>query len=49
MWETVFPYLDEVQIYENADRLRTVHPVFVIPPRKVEDTLAYFREKGSVC
>lgn len=46
-WTTVFPYLDDVQIYENVDRLRTVHPVYVIPPRKAEEMMAYFKAKES--
>lgn len=46
-WQVVFPYLDEVQIYDDADRVRTVHPVYVVPPRKLDEAVDYFRAKTS--
>jgi len=38
---------DDTQIYEEVDRVRTLHPVFVIPEGAAEATRAYFSSKGE--
>jgi len=41
----VSPYLDEVQIFGDEDRVGSVHPVYTIPSRRVDDIKAYFAAK----
>ncbi|KAK1836638.1 protein farnesyltransferase subunit beta [Podospora conica] len=46
---TVLPYLDDggVQVFEQQDLVRPIHPVYAIPPRVQEETRAYFLGKGG--
>jgi protein farnesyltransferase subunit beta len=39
------PFLDGDQIFHEDDRLRTTHPVYVIPQDKVEAIQSYFTSK----
>jgi protein farnesyltransferase subunit beta len=39
------PYMDEVQIFEEEDRVVPIHPVYVIPQRHVDDIKRYFAGK----
>ena len=41
----VSPYLEEVQIFGDEDRVGTIHPVYTIPERRVDDIKAYFAAK----
>jgi protein farnesyltransferase subunit beta len=41
------PFVEEVQIYDEEDRMTTLHPVFVIPEGAAEETRAYFAAKGG--
>ena len=41
----VSPYLDEVQIFDDKDRVGTLHPVYTIPERRVDEIKAYFAAK----
>ncbi|KAK4665991.1 CAAX farnesyltransferase (FTase) subunit beta [Podospora pseudopauciseta] len=43
----VLPYLEGEQVFENADRVRPVHPVYVIPQGAVRAMRGYFRGKGG--
>lgn len=40
-------FVDEVQIYDESDRVKTLHPVFVIPEGVAEATSVYFASKGG--
>ena len=42
---TVLPYLDGVQVYDNQDRVRPIHPVYAIPQRNVRVMKEYFEGK----
>lgn len=42
---TVSPYLDEVQIFDEQDRVGTIHPVYTIPEECVEQIQAYYASK----
>lgn len=42
---TVSPYLDEVHIYEDNDRVAAIHPVYAIPQRSVDGVKRYFSGK----
>ena len=44
---TCEPFDGEVQIYNEEDRVGTLHPVFVIPEGAAEQTRAYFASKGG--
>ncbi len=44
---TCEPFVDTTQIYEEEDRVGTLHPVFVIPEGVAEQTRAYFASKGG--
>ena len=46
MW-TVLPYVDDggVQVYEQEDLVRPIHPVYAIPERAQESMRAYFLGK----
>jgi protein farnesyltransferase subunit beta len=39
----VLPYLDGLQIFDNADRVRPVHPVYAIPQQCVRAMREHFR------
>ncbi|KAF4992446.1 hypothetical protein FGRMN_7191 [Fusarium graminum] len=39
------PYMEGEQIFDEADRVATVHPVYVIPQHKVEGMQSYFSSK----
>lgn len=41
MW-AVLPYLDGPQIFDNADRVRPIHPVYAIPQQSVRAIREYF-------
>ncbi|KAG9228979.1 CaaX farnesyltransferas-like protein beta subunit Ram1 [Amylocarpus encephaloides] len=38
---------DESRVYEEEDRVQTLHPIFVIPEGVAEKTRAYFMAKGG--
>lgn len=42
---TVSPYLDEVQVFDEQDRIVPLHPVYAIPSECVSDIKAYFDAK----
>lgn len=43
---TVLPYVgDDVQVFENRDLVRPLHPVFAIPQRNHEAMMNYFFAK----
>ncbi|KAI1039378.1 hypothetical protein LB505_002748 [Fusarium chuoi] len=42
---SVTPYMDGEQIFDEEDRVATVHPVYVIPQHKVEAMQSYFSSK----
>ncbi|KAJ8064484.1 hypothetical protein OCU04_006818 [Sclerotinia nivalis] len=44
---TAEPYIETTQIYDEEDRVGTLHPVFVIPEGVAEETRAYFAAKGT--
>ncbi|KAF7957540.1 hypothetical protein EAE96_003117 [Botrytis aclada] len=44
---TAEPYVETTQIYDEEDRVGTLHPVFVIPEGVAEETRAYFASKGT--
>lgn len=39
------PYMEGEQIFDEEDRVATVHPVYVIPKHKVEEIQNYFASK----
>lgn len=41
----VSPYLDEVQVFDEQDRLVPLHPVYAVPAECVADITAYFGAK----
>jgi protein farnesyltransferase subunit beta len=41
------PFHDETKIYDEEDRVRTCHPVFVVPEGVAETTRSYFAAKGG--
>jgi protein farnesyltransferase subunit beta len=41
------PFVGDEQIYDEEDRVGTLHPVFVIPEGAAEETRAYFASKGG--
>jgi len=41
------PFIDDSQIFDEADRVRTLHPVFVIPEGAAEEMRAHFASKGG--
>jgi protein farnesyltransferase subunit beta len=41
------PIIEELEIYDEEDRVSTLHPVFVIPEGLAEKTRAYFASKGG--
>lgn len=42
---TVSPYMEGDQIFDEEDRVATVHPVYVIPQHKVQEIQQYFTSK----
>ena len=42
---TVSPYLDDVQIFEESDRVAPIHPVYALPANSVGDIKGYFSLK----
>ncbi|KAJ4293795.1 CAAX farnesyltransferase (FTase) subunit beta [Collariella sp. IMI 366227] len=42
----VLPYLDGVQLFDNKDRVRPIHPVYAIPQQDVRAMKGYFEEGG---
>ncbi|KAF7547767.1 hypothetical protein G7Z17_g7511 [Cylindrodendrum hubeiense] len=44
---TVSPYMEGEQIFDEEDRVCTVHPVYVIPQHKVEEIQSYFATKSG--
>jgi protein farnesyltransferase subunit beta len=40
-------FIEEGQVYHEEDRVRTLHPVFVIPDGAAEKTREYFASKGG--
>ncbi|KAM0439805.1 hypothetical protein ACHAPT_000902 [Fusarium lateritium] len=42
---TVSPYMEGEQIFDEEDRVATVHPVYVIPKHKVDEIQNYFASK----
>lgn len=44
---TAEPFIGDSQIYDEEDRVGTLHPVFVIPEGLAEETRAYFTSKGG--
>jgi protein farnesyltransferase subunit beta len=41
------PIIETAQIFDEEDRVGTLHPVFVIPEGVAEDTRAYFARMGG--
>ena len=41
----VSPYDDGEQIFDEEDRVSTVHPVYVVPQQKVDDVQKYYKLK----
>ena len=41
------PIVEASQIYDEEDRVGTLHPVFVIPEGAAEATRAFFASKGG--
>lgn len=41
----VLPYLDGVQIFDNKDRVRPIHPIYAIPQQNVRAMKEYFQDK----
>ena len=39
--------MEESQIYDEEDRVGTLHPILVIPEGIAEQTKAYFASKGG--
>lgn len=42
---SVSPYLDEVQVFDEQDRIAPLHPVYAIPTECVTDIKSYFERK----
>ena len=40
-------FVEKVQVYDESDRVNTLHPVFVIPEGVSEATSSYFASKGG--
>jgi protein farnesyltransferase subunit beta len=40
-------FREEGQVYDEEDRVGTLHPVFVIPEGAAEEARAYFVSKGG--
>ncbi|KAK4103203.1 terpenoid cyclases/Protein prenyltransferase [Parathielavia hyrcaniae] len=41
----ILPYLDGLQVFDNADRVRPIHPVYAIPQQSVRAMRDYFRAR----
>lgn len=44
---TVSPYMEGEQIFDEEDRVCTIHPVYVMPQHKVEEVQSYFATKSG--
>ena len=44
---TAEPVAEASQIYDEVDRVGTLHPIFVIPEGAAEEMRAYFTSKGG--
>lgn len=44
---TAEPYVGDSQIFDEEDRVKTLHPIFVIPEGRAEEMKAYFTSKGG--
>ncbi|KAH8811997.1 terpenoid cyclases/protein prenyltransferase alpha-alpha toroid [Xylogone sp. PMI_703] len=44
---TVEPIVKETQVYDEEDRVKTVHPVFAVPQGVAERTRTYYASKGG--
>lgn len=42
---SVSPYLDEMQVFDERDRIKPLHPVYAIPAECVADIKAHFDAK----
>ncbi len=42
---TVSPYPEDLQIFDERDRVGSVHPVYTIPELRVAQIMAYFESK----
>lgn len=42
---SVAPFMAGEQIFEESDRVGTIHPVYVIPQHKVDSCQQYFAAK----
>ncbi|RFU31676.1 hypothetical protein B7463_g4703, partial [Scytalidium lignicola] len=43
----VEPIVEETQVYDEEDRVKTVHPIFVVPEGVAERTRTYYASKGG--
>lgn len=41
------PIIEGSQIFDEDDRVETLHPLFVVPEGVAEETRAYFAAKGA--
>ncbi len=41
----VLPYLDGLQVFDNKDRVRPIHPVYAIPQQSVQAIKGYFENR----
>lgn len=41
------PIIEDSQVFDEGDRIGTLHPVFVIPPGTAEEMRAHFASKGG--
>lgn len=41
----VLPYLDGLQVFDNKDRVRPIHPVYAIPQPNVRAVQDYFADR----
>ncbi len=41
----VLPYLDGLQVFDNKDRVRPIHPVYAIPQQSVRAIKGYFEDR----
>lgn len=42
---TVLPYLDDMQVFEERDLVRPIHPAYTIPQKSQQDMQSYFFTK----
>lgn len=41
----VSPYVDDVQVFDEEDRVATLHPVYAIPQDKADEIQDYFASR----